>query len=148
MHAGKASRLCTSWQKSFAAYFFGLDAIDVWPLELHWPKHSVSSILSLLQTFSCEETGCCDICRVDWEPVVQGAAEIAERYFGGLCIDCMDRSRLPKGRDPDETYWAENGVVEGRWDKGCRIRHGQPTWYHSWCGRDEHKQKLVRVNEH
>jgi hypothetical protein len=53
MHAGKASRLCTSWQKSFAAYFFGLDAIDVWPLELHWPKHSVSSILSLLQTFSC-----------------------------------------------------------------------------------------------
>jgi hypothetical protein len=60
--------------------------------------------------------------------------------FDGLCLDCMESSK-PKA---DKEYWKACGQSPmGRWDQDCRITHGQQTWYVSWCGRDEHRRKLL-----
>lgn len=142
---GKKSPLCRHWEKTFANYFHALYTADVYPLDLKWAKTSVSTILARLATFCCPVSGCCSICRVHWAPVVEHAVDMTEGYFDGLCIDCMGASRLKKGERPDEKYWAGNAANSmGRWDGKCRVRHGQPSWYHSWCGRDEHRQTLMR----
>ena len=54
------------------------------------------------------------------------------------CTDCMNISK-PKLGDADEDYWHHSDLGVG-WDKGCRIRHGQPSWYFSFMGR---KEKMI-----
>jgi hypothetical protein len=74
------------------------------------------------------------------------AASAAEKYFDGLCLDCMHRSKLQKGQDSraDTEYWEHNVSKAGRWDTSCRITHNQSTWYVSWLGRDDIRQKLLK----
>ena len=40
--------------------------------------------------------------------------------------------------DNDDEFW-ERSKVGSAWDKGCRIDHGQPTWFFSYFGE---KQKM------
>ncbi|KAF1848908.1 uncharacterized protein K460DRAFT_279288 [Cucurbitaria berberidis CBS 394.84] len=145
MHRGKRSSTCTHWEKSFANYFYALYTADVYPIELKCARASINTMLSRLDEFYCPKGGCCSICTVDWEPAVEHAQTMTSKYFDGLCIDCMGNSRLPRGVDPDVKYWMKNGSSSGRWDQHCRIKHGEPTWYHSWCGRDEHRQRLIKA---
>ena len=49
----------------------------------------------------------------------------------------MDLSK-PKHDSVDEDYW-KHGDLEG-WDSGCRIKHGESTWYTSFMGRNEKQQ--------
>lgn len=53
-------------------------------------------------------------------------------------IDCISLSH-PKLADHDEDYW-HHASLNVPWDKGCRIRHKQPSWYFSFMGR---RQKMV-----
>ena len=69
--------------------------------------------------------------------------QFTQGYFDGLCLDCMDRSK-PKGKDLDDEYWRINANANKRWDSRCRVHHGQPTWYVSWIGRDDVRQKLLK----
>jgi hypothetical protein len=75
--------------------------------------------------------------------VVLKAKANTEKYFDGLCLDCMDHSK-PKGKNLDDEYWALNSNVNGRWDSKCRIKHNQSTWYVSWLGRPDVREKIMR----
>lgn len=106
-------------------------------------KDSVNALLSRLGRFKVGKTGACKACDIDWTKHVIAAKNITERYFDGLCMDYMDKSRPPRGKDADELYWTHLQSTNGRWNTDCRIKHGEPSWYVSWCGRDEHRQKLL-----
>ena len=45
----------------------------------------------------------------------------------------MDASK-PKLDTDDADYWNHTDLGVS-WDKGCRIRHRQPSWYFSFLGR-------------
>jgi hypothetical protein len=81
-------------------------------------------------------------CRgMEWDSVVLKAKANTEKYFDGLCLNCMDHSK-PKGKNLDE-YWAHNANIDGRWDSR-RIMHNQSTWYVSWLGRPDVREKIMR----
>ncbi|KAF2133803.1 hypothetical protein P153DRAFT_274428, partial [Dothidotthia symphoricarpi CBS 119687] len=133
---------CDSWASTAGHYFAGLVNTTAYPLEKTFSKSSVMMILADLKSFTMKQHGSCSLCSTDWEGEVAHARVMALRYFDGLCIDCMDRSR-PKRENGDVDYWRQLESIDGRWDENCRIRHDEPSWYISWCGRAEHRQKLV-----
>ena len=49
----------------------------------------------------------------------------------------------PRIGNSDELYWnhTKTGVP---WDQGCRISHGQPSWYSSFLGSRQKMQDWVR----
>ncbi|KAJ4372991.1 hypothetical protein N0V83_003282 [Neocucurbitaria cava] len=143
---GKRSSTCTHAPESAGTFLSALVDLHAYPLELVWPKNSVTEVLSLLSNFRDLRTGRCSVCTVwNWKELVEHAVVVTEHYFDGLCLDCMNRSRLPRGKDPDTEYWNANGSDGvGRWDSKCRITHGQPTWYHSFLGRHEDRQFFLK----
>lgn len=79
----------------------------------------------------------CSRCDSDWKFVVEDARETTETYFDGLCLDCMDSTKnVRPGGDGDDDYWVYNQRRD-RYDEGCRVKHGEPTWYFSFMGRRE-----------
>jgi hypothetical protein len=80
---------------------------------------------------------------MDWESVVLKAKAHTEAYFDGLCLDCMDRSKT-HGNYAGSEYWKVNSSVGARWDTRCRIRHNQSTWYVSWMGRTDVRERIMR----
>jgi hypothetical protein len=106
------------------------------------PSTAAIEVLSMLKSLTMRFQGTCRHCRIDWGEEVARARTATLRSFDGLCIDCMDRSR-PKRGDGDVDYWRQLESIDGRWDVNCRVRHGEPSWYISWCGRAEHRQKLI-----
>ncbi|KAH7115908.1 hypothetical protein B0J11DRAFT_593578 [Dendryphion nanum] len=135
---------CQNWEKVCGRYIAALIKINVNPLESG--TMSINELLDNLAGFSIHRMPhCCTLCNVDWEGTVVAARTKVASYFDGLCLDCMDRSKRKRG-DPDQHYWKHCASVEGRWDHYCRIAHGESTWYHSWLGRDEHRQKLIALH--
>lgn len=45
-------------------------------------------------------------------------------------------------RDKDDDYWRHN--EPGAWGDKCRIQHGQSTWYFSFMGRREDRDKFQK----
>ncbi|KAI0477008.1 hypothetical protein F4859DRAFT_521578 [Xylaria cf. heliscus] len=66
------------------------------------------------------------------ESEVLSASDRVRKNFDGLCLDCMHKF---KTGDDDSDYFAHD--KPGNHDRGCRVRHGQPTWYFSYMGRKE-----------
>ncbi|KAJ8127152.1 hypothetical protein O1611_g6482 [Lasiodiplodia mahajangana] len=60
------------------------------------------------------------------------ASKNVRKNFGGLCLDCMHKFKT-EGDDGD--YFSHD--QPGQHDHGCRVKHGQPTWYFSYMGRKE-----------
>jgi hypothetical protein len=56
--------------------------------------------------------------------------------FHGLCLDCM---KMTKTGNEDDDYFEHD--LKKKWDSGCRIKHGQPTWYFSYMGRKSELKK-------
>jgi len=105
---------------------------------------SVQQIIGRLGEFKYDHKPACIRCRkMEWETVVLQAKANTEKYFDGLCLDCMDRSK-PHGKNLDDEYWKHNESVGGRWDTRCRITHNQSTWYVSWLGRPDLREKIMR----
>ena len=83
----------------------------------------------------------CIRCNTAWDAIVGRAANTVTKYFDGLCLDCMELSKdLRSDGDRDEDYWKHNDMK--KWDTGCRVKHGEPTWYFSFMGRRE-KRGLI-----
>jgi hypothetical protein len=133
---------CGDWARTAGHYFAALVLTDGYPLEKTFSKTSVTDILNLLKAFNMTFQGTCRLCSVDLVGEVGSARTAALRSFDGLCVDCMDRSR-PKRENGDVDYWRQLESIDGRWDFNCRVKHGEPSWYISWCGSAEHRQKLI-----
>jgi hypothetical protein len=138
---------CGQWASTAGLYFADLVKTQAYPLEQTFPKNSLNDIMLWLGKFGMSDLSarCVGYCKVNWGNEVREAQEKTTRYFDGLCLDCMDKSKA-KRKDTDEDYWKHLHSIDGRWDSKCRIRHGEPTWYSSWCGRDEHRQKLMKTH--
>ena len=116
--------------------------MDVWPLEQTAQRNSISHILGKLKSFSYEApTGACGSCRMNYGTHVDEAREHVGSYFDGLCLDCMNRSKAKLG-DVDKDYWQHNNLSEKEIIKGCRFEHKQPTWYFSFMGRKEDRERF------
>ena len=104
----------------------------------------MDDILERLEKFKFEaKAGACGTCRKDYKGQVKRTQEFVEDYFDGLCLDCLNRSK-PKLRDVDMDYWRHHELKENQWIRGCRFPHKQPTWYFSFNGRKEERDRLVR----
>ncbi|KAH8811982.1 hypothetical protein F5884DRAFT_297420 [Xylogone sp. PMI_703] len=110
----------------------------VWPLESTMSgrgKKSISEVLAALRSFDytapASDIGHHQCSESHVEESIHEAIRKVASNFDGLCLDCIDRL---KTGDIDNDYWrhAERGR---KWDKDCRINHGQPTWYFSWVAR-------------
>ncbi|TGO30922.1 hypothetical protein BPAE_0002g00120 [Botrytis paeoniae] len=95
---------------------------------------------------------------------IKSAQKVAAKVqfeFHGLCLDCVDASKVttrtngnPRRANEDEdglgmstsdqAYWEHDR--KGEWSLNCRIDHGQPTWYFSFMGRPSsmnmHRKKM------
>ncbi|KAI4126790.1 MAG: hypothetical protein LQ338_003575 [Usnochroma carphineum] len=124
-----------------------LYTIDVWPLETIFLRNSIDDILQNLTKFSYEASAsACGKCRQDYKGIVARVASSVRGYFNGLCLDCLDHSK-PKTGDIDQDYWCHDKLKEYEWVHGCRFPHKQPTWYFSFNGRKEERDRLVKQRE-
>lgn len=132
---------CPCKEKALFQYCKGLERTGIWPLEEHGSRKSINTLLEGLTSFRYDAPAIsCPRCRYDiGSLVVNRISLLVERYFGGLCLNCMNSSG--NSRNVDADYWDHDREEE--WDAGCSFRHGQPTWYFSFMGRkadmDAHK---------
>jgi hypothetical protein len=102
--------------------------VDAFPVDDVIPRASYGEIIDRLKLFEMDWTAPCDRCKfIDWVSnlphaglslqatidcqqvyLVLMAASAAEKYFDGLCLDCMHRSKVQKGQDADTEYWVSN----------------------------------------
>ncbi|KAF2491001.1 hypothetical protein BU16DRAFT_442825, partial [Lophium mytilinum] len=137
----RTPHLCECWKVTISEYLSELVNLEVFPLDDFLHRASLSDITHRIRQFKHHSAAPnCTTCNINWVGVVFRAVRATEAYFDGLCLDCMERSR---GRDGDENYWRQCGSVDKLWDSRCRITHGEPSWYVSWLGRNDHKQKLL-----
>ncbi|KAF1960219.1 hypothetical protein CC80DRAFT_438829 [Byssothecium circinans] len=135
---------CDCWDATVGRYLGALVAVNAFPIEDIINRSSINDIVKRLNDFELNWNPKCNRCKsVDWLYVVRKTVSATEAYFDGLCLDCMDRSK-PKGKDLDAEYWEHNSSYNGRWDRRCRVKHNQSTWYVSWLGRDDTRQKLLK----
>ncbi|KAL8893885.1 MAG: hypothetical protein Q9192_004824 [Flavoplaca navasiana] len=135
---------CTCRKETLFDYQEHLYKIDVWPLETVFLQKSINQILENLSRFSYEAPArACGKCRQDYMGIVAGVKENVRRYFNGLCLDCLDRSK-PKTGDPDLDYWCHHKLEEHEWVRGCRFQHRQPTWFFSFNGRKEERDRMEK----
>lgn len=143
---------CSCKELTTFEYLRELGRIEVWPLEDSMRNQSIQEMLERLSLFDEKnmrsytnprtgKVGSCNSCNQSWGEIVLRAASTVSKYFDGLCLDCMDLSKdLRSGGDRDDDYWRHNELRN--WDSGCRIKHGEPTWYFSFMGRRE-KRGLI-----
>jgi hypothetical protein len=137
---------CGHWAATAGHYFATLVKTGGYPLEKTFSKASVNDILTCLKSFNMPSASpgtLCNVCMQDWDKEISNARVSTIKYFDGLCIDCMDRSRPKHDDNADLDYWRQCEAIDGRWDHNCRVRHDEPTWYVSWCGRGEYREKLL-----
>ncbi|KAL9035904.1 MAG: hypothetical protein Q9180_004601 [Flavoplaca navasiana] len=135
---------CTCKEKTLWGYEKALTNCGAWPLERVAQSDSMREILSCLDGFSYElpPDACAGCTALDYEQVVEGAGTKVTSYFGGLCLDCMDRSM---SNDEDADYWQHSYLKEYQYVTGCRVgKHIQSSWYFSYMGRQQRKDKIYR----
>ena len=107
-------------------------------------KKPVREILGDLDDFSYKAPkSACSTCRQNYPKLVGDVVSSVEFYFDGLCLDCLDRSKAKTG-DIDMDYWCHHTPRIDEWCNGCRFPHKQPTWYFSFNGRKEERDRLVK----
>ena len=124
-------------------YQRALIATKAWPLEELGQKNSMQRLLNRLGSFqyNASEMGCMK-CKQDYMAVVRGVVRNAQGYFDGLCLDCMNASKA-KTETSDTDYWEHSRLTEDEYIRGCRVRrHKQPTWYFSFMGRREERDRF------
>ena len=135
---------CSCRNETLYDYQNHLYDIGVWPLETIFMKHSMSEILERLDDFSYEaKPEACLGCRKNYQAHVEEVASELDEYIDGLCLDCLDRSKA-KLTNIDKDYWSHHKLKETDWVNGCRFRHKQPTWYFSYMGRKEDRDRMLK----
>lgn len=84
----------------------------------------------------------CVVCSMDYGAGIEKAREHVGEYFDGLLLDCMDDKSQPKTGDGDKDYWLHNDLPEEATVHGCQFDHKQPTWYFSFMGRKDDRDRL------
>ncbi|RYP16275.1 hypothetical protein DL765_005243 [Monosporascus sp. GIB2] len=137
-------------------YFVALDATGSFPVNYGENRHkSVNRLLCDAENISLEivelnsnakhASWICNPCRRGIAAQTAGGLESqvreginrVRRNFEGLCLDCMHKY---KTGDKDCDYWNHARTMD--FSKGCRFRHGEPTWYYSYMGRDDEMKKF------
>ncbi|KAL8796888.1 MAG: hypothetical protein Q9195_000971 [Heterodermia aff. obscurata] len=135
---------CSCKEKTLFGYIKALHGTGAWPFDPVWPKECVDDILSKLNRFSYQPAAhACTSCRQNYEAIVKKAAQEAQYYFDGLCLDCMKRSKSGPESD-EEDYLNDNMPTPDDWSQPCEVRHGEPTWYYSFMGRREHRDAILK----
>lgn len=136
---------CSCKEVTLFNYQKALTDIKVWPLEDIAQHTPMCTIIERLSKFSFEpKPSACNNCRSSYKAIVELARSRTRGYFDGLCLDCMDKSKS-KTDDEDTDYWEHNNLDEDDVIRGCRTSHGQPTWYFSYMGRREVRDKFLRA---
>ena len=118
--------------------------LGVWPLERAYQRKSMTAVLALLDKFSFEaKKDACLRCRKNYKEIVRTAQATTRYYFNGLCLDCMDKTR-PVTEDEHMDYWLHNDLTEADFAGHCRVVHGEPSWYFSFMGRLEVRDRFLR----
>ncbi|KAI4201417.1 MAG: hypothetical protein LQ350_003255 [Teloschistes chrysophthalmus] len=140
---------CDLKEESLFGYVKALRATKVWPLDTVWGKMEVHIILNYLAQFEYTPTECldngCDCRHHDFNWSIKKTVDKVRWYFDGLCLDCMDKSKA-KTTDHDSDYWFHNNLDKDIWDRGCRGKHREPTWYFSFMGRRDDRDNFFRAN--
>lgn len=136
-------------------YLRELQRIQVWPLNDCLRHQGIDELIDRLAHFeaarmhtyiesSADQPADCLVCTTDWNGVVRCAASRVASFFEGLCLDCVfrtaDKDHLRDDQHYDKKdYWIslESG---DRFDRGCRIQHGEPTWYFSSMEQQSQRQ--------
>jgi hypothetical protein len=105
-------------------------------------KKSCQQILDSFEHFACEvaENTCTTCRRLLRDTSIDQIHENIQKNFEGLCLDCMDFS---SGSAQETKNYLRRDLGE-QYDDGCRISHGQPTWYWSYMGRRTEMQAHQR----
>ncbi|MCJ1351124.1 MAG: hypothetical protein MMC33_001106 [Icmadophila ericetorum] len=138
---------CDCSNKIFKSYHKALKVTGVYHLEKFGQRYTMAQSFEKLEDIQRKphETSC-STCKRHLAESVGRCRLYARDYFDGLCLDCMDRSD-PLTGDSDKDYWQHNDLKEGDWIERCRIHHKQPTWYYSFMGRDETRNKYKELKK-
>ncbi|KAL8794612.1 MAG: hypothetical protein Q9195_002808 [Heterodermia aff. obscurata] len=127
-----------------------LERIGIWPFEDTVSRNSIDGLLQRLEKFNykvADKSACTQNCQRNYNSIAGDARQRTERYFDGMCLDCMSRTK-PKLKDHHSDYWNYNNFrEEDGWFRGCRISHKQPSWYYSFMGREEDKNYLLEKDK-
>lgn len=139
---------CECRYKTQFEYIGALIKTGVWPLDDEWPKMEVNEVLDKLSTFSYKPapSACKQYCQRSYEDEVGKTISYIRGYFDGLCLDCIDKGN-PKTWNHDTDYWNHDRLKKHEWDKGCRVKHGEPTWWFSFLGRKEDRDQFCKDND-
>ncbi|KAK5699159.1 hypothetical protein LTR17_023476 [Elasticomyces elasticus] len=121
------------------AYEHMLTRHNVWPLETAFVNQSVDGILRKLELVpsGMRQPRTCGtrLCSFDFGYTIAAVRAEMKKLFDGLCLDCMATSNPSPPEASDEPFWAKaRNKYNSSWDKDCRIRHQQPTWFFSFIG--------------
>ncbi|THV92482.1 hypothetical protein D6D25_09491, partial [Aureobasidium pullulans] len=119
---------CNCKEKTLFAFLHALKETGGFPVDQAAQRNPIANVLHQL---------------ADFDDYFEAPAEAKVwKYFDGLCLDCMDHTQ-PKFADEHEDYW---GHLERdmEWDNACRIDHGQATWYYSFMGRADARDKILK----
>ncbi|MCJ1323104.1 hypothetical protein MMC15_008456 [Xylographa vitiligo] len=138
---------CPCSAPTLKGYERALKMIGAWPIEREAVKYSMHVLLEKLRMFvwKPQEPICQRSCSRDYQRLVGNARDITSVYFNGLCLDCIDSSKLRTG-DIDLDYWRHGNICEDKWFTGCRVPHRQPSWYFSFMGRPEKMNHFRKTN--
>lgn len=137
------SARCTCRAVTFYNFHKELRRIEVYPPEEHMVSSSIDDLLQRLKGFDNsrmtkgkDKVSLCQFCAKNWKQAVCDVIPTVEKYFDGLCLDCLENSK-----NTDQKYWSLH-LHSNQYDKECRIIHGEPTHYFSFMGRRE-KRGLI-----
>lgn len=131
---------CACSPHTFRDYFKHLCVTQVFPFEETTKDTSIEDMLRRLRGFSFRaKRQACGICKADYVKLARDVVEETSTYFEGMCLDCLDTSSR---RDHDADY--RNQLTWWNLTTSCRVRHDEPTWYFSFNGRREEKDRLSK----
>lgn len=126
------------------------DDLKIWPLEKIFKNHCIDHYVDVLvNDFHLEAaTQSCHKCsRIDDGDVEELGGKVSAASQG-ICLDCMTDSSQTHG-NINADYWERD--LSKKWDRSCRVTHGQSTWYHSSQGshhdRDAHFKRKQKLRE-
>ncbi|THZ23287.1 hypothetical protein D6C91_03717 [Aureobasidium pullulans] len=141
---------CDCKEKTVYQYIKALVETKGYPID-EQNRKSINEVCKNLATFPVhfklpESSKSCSTCNSDWGYIVSSAIDSIKKHFDGLCLDCMDHTQ-PQFLDEHWDYW--NHLSSGRqWDRNCRVKHSQSTWYSSFMGRADTRDHILRRARH
>ncbi|KAI4731923.1 hypothetical protein E4T49_00189 [Aureobasidium sp. EXF-10728] len=136
---------CHCKEKTVYQYLQALTQTGGFPIDQQTRK-SINTICRQLGAFARrfnlpKSSKNCRNCNKDWVDIVARAVIEVQGHFDGMCHDCMDHSQ-PKFMDEHVDYWYH--LKPNKWDRDCRVSHGEASWYSSFMGRADTRDRLLR----